>query len=185
VDKARVLTAILVAGSDKSDAAANTMANASLKATHEAFSGLVNTLVTAREMAWLCVEMFCGVAQTSEMADCERIPQLLSTYLPQLAGLMSYYADDLTVCETHLRFFRDDTSHFIAILNRDQSLVLFQSCEELLKIYSENHCSSRVIKLKSTTEATAEEEQSYGDILCAIQLFIKFGTKCFIDACNS
>lgn len=193
-DKARVLTAILVACSDTSDAAANTMINDSMKAIHDAFSALVNALgtqqvdsddINAREMACLCVGMFCGVAQASEMAESERIPLFLTTYLPQLSGLMSYYADDLTVCETLLRFFRDYTAHFIALLNREQSLVLFHSCAELLKSYSIKHCLSRVIMTKSTTEAAAEEGQAYGDILCAIQLLTNLGTKDFIDACNS
>jgi hypothetical protein len=193
-DRARVLTAILVACSDTSDEAANIMINDSLKAIHEAFTLLVNALTTkqvdsddvnAREMACLCVEMFCGVAQASEMADSERIPQLVTSYLPQLSVLMTFYAKDLTVCQTLLRFFRDYTANFIAVLDRDQSLVLFQSCAELLKSYSANHFSSRVINKKSTAEAVAEEEQSYGDILFAVQLLINLGTKDFIDACNS
>lgn len=193
-DKALVLTAILIACSDTSNDAANAMINNSLKAIHDAFTTFVNALssrqieaesVDAREMACLCVDMFCGIAQAGEMANSERIPQLVTTYLPQLSGLMMFYANDLTVCETLLRFFRDYTAYFIALLDSNQSLVLFQSCAELFRSYSACLCSSRVIKTKSTPEAAAAEDKSYGDILCAIQLLINLGTKDFIDACNS
>jgi len=191
-NKAHVLTAILVACSDTSDEVANSMINGALIAVHEAFTSLVNALaskqiksedVHAREMACLCVEMFCGVVQASEMSKPERIPQFISLYLLQLSGLMAYYAEDLTVCETLLRFFQDYTTHFIALLDRAQSLVLFQASAELLKSYSANHIASRAIRKKSTMEVEAEEEQAYNDILCATHLLINLGTKDFIDLC--
>lgn len=191
-DKARILTAILVACSDTSDAAANSMISDSLEAIHDAFTGLTHALSTnqvtaedvhAKEMACLCVEMFCGVAHASEMAEAERIPQFITGYLPQLSGLMAYYAKDLTICETLLRFFRDYTEQFIAILNREQSLALFNASAELLKSYSHHHCQARVIQ--SAAQAEAEEDKAYGDILCAIQLLINLGAKDFIDACST
>jgi hypothetical protein len=43
--------------------------------------------------------------------------------------------------------------------------------------------SARVIQSK--TEAMAEEEQTYSDIICMIQLLINMGTKDFIDACSN
>jgi len=193
-DKAQVLTAILVACSDTSDETENSMINGALGAVHDAFTSLVNALaskqidaedVDAREMACLCVEMLCGVVQASEMSSPERIPQLMSGYLPQLSGLMNYYANDLTVCYLLLRLFQDFTANFISLLNREQSLVLFQASAELLKSYSANHIAARAIKKKSATEAEAEEEQAYNDILCAIRLLINLGTKDFIDSCSS
>jgi len=195
-DKARVLTAILVACSDTKNDAANSMITDALKAIHDAFTSLVQALstkqvgvddVNAKEMACLCVEMFCGVAHAGEMLESSRIPQFITTYLPQLSGLMAYYAKDLTICETLLRFFRDYTEQFIAILDRDQSLALFTATAELLKSYSAHHCEARVIvsvAQKSAAEVEAEEEQAYGDILCAIQLLINLGAKDFIDACS-
>jgi hypothetical protein len=194
VCKGRVVTAILVACSDMSNQTASAMINDSLKAIHDAFTSLIQALstkqvsfddVNAKEMSCLCVEMIRGIAHASEMADPERIPQLLTTYLPQLSSLMTHYATDLSICETLLRFFRDYTEHFIATLDRDQSLTLLNASAELLKGYSTNHCGSRAIIKKSAVEADAEEEQAYSDILCAIQLLINLGTKDFIDACGS
>jgi hypothetical protein len=195
VDKARVLTSLLVATSNSKDSTANAMLNGLLKTIHDAFTSLVNALstnqvrpedVNAKEMACLCVEMFCGVAHAGEMSEAERIPQFITPYLPQLSGLMTHYAQDLTICETLLRFFRDYTEQFVAMLDREQSVALFNSCATLLKSYSANHCAARVVIAKrSTAEAAAEEEQAYGDILCAIQLLINLGAKDFIDACST
>jgi hypothetical protein len=79
-----------------------------------------------------------------------------------------------------LRLFRDYAEQFIAVLDPDACLVLFQSSADLLKSYSSNHCASSRIIVHS-----AEEEQSYNDILCAIQLLIQLGTKDFIDIGDS
>lgn len=48
-------------------------------------------------------------------------------------------------------------------------------------------CSSRVIRrpTKNSVEEDLEEEQSYNDILCAIQLLLNIGAKEFIDAFSS
>jgi hypothetical protein len=192
--KAFNLTTILIACSDSNDTLATTMINDSLKVIHDAFTPLMDALTSKqinadngeiREMACLCVDMFDGLAQASEMTLSERIPQLITNYLPQLSSLMTFYANDMTVCETLLRFFRDYTAHFISILDRDQSYILFQSSAELLRSYSVNHWSSRTIMKKSQTEISAEEEQAYSDIICSIQLLINLGTKDFIDACSS
>lgn len=132
--------------------------------------------VDAKEMTSLCVELFGGVARTGEMVEPNRIPKFLTPSLPHLSGLMTFYANDLTICEGLLRFFRDYAEQFIAILDPEDCLVLFQSSADLLKAYSSVHCaSSRVIK------SDAEEEQSYTDVLCAIQLLIQLGTKDFVD----
>lgn len=190
-DKRRILTAILVACSDMDNESANALINNALKAVHDAFTSLIQALstkqvafddVNAKEMACLCVEMMRGITHGSEMARSERIPQLLTSYLPQLSSLMVHYAEDLTICETLLRFFGDYTEHFMTILDREQSLALFSSSAELLKGYSAQHCTARVISKKSTLETATEEEQAYSDILCAIQLLINIGTKDFLDA---
>lgn len=142
-------------------------------------------------MACLCVEMYGGVARASEMSEPERIPPFITQSLPHLSGLMVYYAHDLTICESLLRLFRDYSEQFIAMLNREECLALFTASAELLKSYSTQHaCSSRVILTRLTVddpsiEADAEEEQSYNDVLCAIQLLIHLGTKDFIDTCSS
>jgi hypothetical protein len=110
------------------------------------------------------------------MVASERIPELLTPSLPHLSGLMAYYASDLSICESLLRLFRDYAEQFISVLDPEACLVLFKSSADLLKNYSNIHCAStRVIK------HDVEEEQSYNDILCAIQLLIQLGTKDFID----
>lgn len=127
-------------------------------------------------MTCLCVELYGGVARAGDMVASERIPKFLSPSLRHLSGLMAYYAADLTICECLLCLFRDYAEQFIAVLDSESCLVLFQSSADLLKSYSSIHCaSSRIIK------HDAEEEQSYNDILCAIQLLIQLGTKDFID----
>jgi hypothetical protein len=192
--KAYNLTTILIACSDSNDAVATQMINDSLMVISKAFTPLMESLSSkqvnpdnpdVREMACLCVDLFRGLAQASEMSSSERIPQLVSHSLPQLSNLMQYYANDMTVCEILLQFFRDYTAHFISILDRDQSYILFQASAELLRSYSANHWTSRTITKKSPTETSAEEEQAYSDIICSIQLLINLGTKDFIDACSS
>lgn len=194
--RAQVASAIIVACSDTSDESASAMMSDALKAIQDLLHTVVQTLSTnqfnsddviVRENACLCVELFGGIAQTSEMAGSERIPQFISPYLPQISGLMTFYAKDLTISTSLLRFFRDYSVHFIAVLDSGQSLVLFQACAELLKRYSEIHCcSSRHIiqPIASVANANAEEDQAYQDILYAIQILINLGTKDFIDACN-
>jgi hypothetical protein len=193
LDKARILTAILVGCSETSDSAATAMLSESLKVIHEAFGGYVEAISTnrvgpddihAKETACLCIELFCGVANSSEMVDALRIPQFVTPYLSQLANLMKFYADDLTVGESLLRFFRDYTVNFIVTLDREQSLALFQASADVLRNYSTQHCEKRVIRKKSLAEVEAEEEQEYSDILCAIQLLVNLSAKDFIDACN-
>jgi hypothetical protein len=194
-DKARVLTSLLVACSNSQNSNANAMLNELLKNIHESFTSLVNALssnqvrpddVNAKEMACLCVEMFCGVAHAGEMMEPQRIPQFITPYLPQLSGLMTYYAKDLTICETLLRFFCEYTEQFVVMLDREQSLALFNSSATLLKSYSANHCASNTMTaVKSAVEAAAEEEHAYGAILSAIRLLINLGTKDFIDACST
>ena len=160
-----------------------------LGAIHTAFSSLVQALASkqvspddlnAQEMACLCVEMYGGVARAGEMNEPERIPQFITPALSQLSGLMTYYAKDLSICEGLLCLFRDYTEQFVAMLDREQSMALFAASAELLKSYSSHHCSSRVVtRPTSSTEIDAEEEQSYSDVLSAIQLLIHLGTKDF------
>jgi hypothetical protein len=130
--------------------------------------------------------MFRGVVRASEMAEPTRVPVFITPNLAHLSGLMNFYAEDLTICERLLQFFRDYTEQFVIMLNQEQCLTLFQASTELLKSYSAQHCNSktRTIITRSTEEANLEEEQKYGDILCAIQLLIHLGTKDFIDICS-
>jgi len=194
-DRSSILTAILVATSDSPNETATAMMNESLGAVHSAFSSLVQALssklvkpddVNAQEMACLCVEMYCGVARAGDMTEPERIIQFITPSLPHLSGLMKYYAEVLSICEGLLGLFRDYTEHFVAALDRQQSLALFTASAELLECYSSKHVASRVIhRPTSSAEADAEEEQSYSDVLSAIQLLIHLGTKDFIDICTS
>jgi hypothetical protein len=132
--------------------------------------------VDAKEMACLCVSLYGGVARAGDMVNSERIPQFLTPSLGHLSGLMNFYAEDLTICEGLLRLFRDYAEQFIAVLDAESCISLFQASAELLKSYSVHHCSaSRVIVHSS------EEEQKYDDVLCAIELLIQLGTKDFID----
>lgn len=195
-DRSSILTAILVATSDSQNETANAMMNESLVAVQEAFSSLLQAITTkqikaddvnAEEMTCLCVEMYGGVARAGDMAEPERIILFITPSLPHLSGLMGYYAEVLVVCEGLLRLFRDYAEHFVASLDRQQSLALFTASADILERYSSRHCASRVIKRPATSSAeeNAEEEQSYSDVLCAIQLLIHLGTKDFIDICTS
>jgi CRM1 C terminal len=200
-EKSRILSVIIVACSDGSDAKATALLSDALTAVHEAFASLVRALdgkevvhddVNAKEMTVLCLEMFCGVAAAEATSQEECIvPQFITPHLRQLAGLMRLYATDLTVCETLLRFFCSYTEQYVAILNREQSMELFNASAELLRCYSVNHCSAnrRVVVVTAArngnADAISEEEQAYNDILCATQLLINLGTKDFIDACST
>jgi hypothetical protein len=122
------------------------------------------------------VALYGGVARAGDMVFSERIPKFLTPSLEHLSGLMQFYAHDLTICEGLLRFFRDYAEHFIAVLDSEACLALFRASSEMLKSYSSHHCSSARAIINS-----AEEEQKYDDVLCAIELLIQLGTKDFID----
>ncbi len=134
------------------------------------------TNIDAKEMASLCVELYGGVARAGEMVASERISKFLTPSLPHLSGLMAFYADDLSICESLLRLFRDYAEQFIAVLDSDSCIALFKASGELLRSYSVVHCNSTRVIVHSS-----EEEQNYNDILCAIQLLIQLGTKDFIQ----
>lgn len=139
--------------------------------------------VHAEDMASLCVFLHIGICQNYHP---DHIPKYLTPILPHLSGLMNYYAEDLSICESLLRLFRDYSEQYISVLDPSSCLVLFQTSADLLKSYSTRHCASRVIHNNlSSTEAHAEEDQSYSDVLSAIQLLIHLGTKDFIDICSS
>lgn len=187
--RAQILTSTIVASSEVGDPIADRVLNESLQAVQNAFSMLVQGFETkrfraddiaTREIVCLCVELYGGVARASEMCHPERIPIFITPSLQQLSGLMAYYASDLTICELLLQVFKDYTEQFIAMLGREQCLTVFRASAELLKQYSTNHCSSRVINKKGTV-ADLEEEQNFNDVLCAIQLLINLGAKDFID----
>ena len=96
---------------------------------------------------------------------------------------MIFFAEDLAVCEGLLRLFRDYAEQFIAMLNRAQCLALFSASTDLLRAYSSRHCASRQVKHGAIEQDDLEEEQSFNDVSCAIQLLIHLGTKDFIDIC--
>ena len=128
------------------------------------------------EMANLCIELYGGVARASEMSNSNRVTTFTSRSLPHLAGLMRFYAEELSICESLLRLFRDYTEQFIVALEQDDCVALFAASADLLKSYSSSHCSkTRVIK------SSIEEEQDYTDVLSAIQLLIHLSTKDFLD----
>ena len=130
-------------------------------------------------MACLCISLYDGVALAGDMVGSERIPKFISPQLAHLSGLMEFYADDLSICEGLLRFFKNYSYHFISILDISSCLLLFQASSNLLKSYSTNHCSSnRSVIVKSSTEEV-EEEQKYSDVLCAIELLVQLGSKDF------
>ena len=132
-------------------------------------------------MTNLCVQMYGGIARSGDMVAPQRVPRIITPQLVNLSGLMSFYAEDLSICEELLRLFRDYAEQFIAVLEPDFCMVLFQASAELLKSYSANHCSSeRVI-----THSAEEEEQKYNDVLCAIELLIQLSTKDFLDIGSS
>lgn len=138
----------------------------------------------AQESACLSIMLFGGVVLASEMSEPERVPHFITPFLPQLSGLMTYYAEDLTICEGLLRLFRDYAEQYIAMMTREQSIELFTASATLLKHYSERHCKNRVIHKRSEVEEEFDEEQKYNDVLCAIQLLIHLGTKDFTIVCN-
>ena len=189
-DRSHVLTFIMIACSEESDPAATALLTEAMKAVHNAFGMLTGAFesnqigpddINMKEMATLCLEMFCGIADAGEMSGNERIPHFVTPFLGKLASLMQFYAVDLGICEIILRFFRDYTENFVAVLTREQTLALFHAVADLLKSYSANHCVNRVIK-KSNALKNAEEEQAYEDIETAIQLLVNLGAKDFIDA---
>lgn len=139
----------------------------------------------AQESACLSILLYGGIVLASEMSEPERIPHFITPYLPHLSGLMTYYAEDLTICEGLLRLFRDYAEQYIAMMTREQSIELFTASATLLRHYSEHHCKNRVIHiLRSEVEEEFDEEQKYNDVLCAIQLLIHLGTKDFTIMCN-
>jgi hypothetical protein len=135
-----------------------------------------------RDMVLLAIEMYRGIAQSSEIDKPDRIPQFLTPYLSDLSGLMQFYADDLPVCYSLLQLFRDYAERFIAMLSRTQSLTLFQASADLLKAYSEHHCALRRPSIKRVAFGNDfEEEQTFSDVLCAIQLLNHLSSKDFMD----
>jgi len=190
-----ILTVILIGSSEMDGSKSEQIFNGCLDAVQRSFSTLIQALESktvkpndmhTQENLCLCVELYCGVAQSSEISNPERIPTFITPSLLHLSNLMTFYAKDLTICEVLLRFFRDYTEQFISILSREQCLAVFKASADLLKHYSTNHCSSRVTRYASkSTEVKLEEEQNYSDISCAIQLLLNLGAKDFIDVFSS
>lgn len=194
--RSQLLSVLLIASSEVDDAKSEACFNASLQAVQNSFNTLIDALQTKKvriqdvftlEMICLCVELFGGIARSSEMCHPERIPIFMTPCLPQLSSLMVFYSSDITICEILLRLFRDYTEQFIVMLNRNQCLAVFRASADLLKSYSTNHCTSRVVRkaINKSAEEELEEEQSYNDVLCAIQLLNNIGAKDFIDTFSS
>lgn len=139
-----------------------------------------------QESACLSILLYGGVVLASEMSEPERIPHFITPSLPHLSGLMTYYAEDLTICEGLLKLFRDYAEQFLAMLTREQCIALFTASATLLKHYSDQHCKNRVVHKRSEAlEDEFEEEQKYNDVMCAIQLLIHLGTKDFTLLCST
>lgn len=194
-DRSQILTALLV-GTCDGDGTAVAMFSQCLTSVRNGFKQLVDALVQknvlasdleTKDMASLCVAMYGGVARSSDVMDPERIAAFLTPALQDLSGLMRFYAEDLSICEGLLRLFRDYTEYFVAFLDKEQSTALFRASADLLRMYSAQHCASRVVTRPTTSSAeiAAEEDQSYNDVLCAIQLLINLGTKDFLDICTA
>ncbi len=194
--RSQMLSVILISSSEINHPKSEAIFNTTLESVHNSFqqlchgldsSNIKNDDIHAKELVCLCVELFAGVARSSEMTHSERIPIFITPSLSSLSGLMTKYASDIIICESLLRLFRDYTEQFIIRLDRDQSLTVFRASAELLKHYSTVQCSSRVIQKpnKNIVEEDFEEEQSYNDILCAIQLLLNIGAKEFINTFSS
>lgn len=223
-ERARILTALLVACSNAlNDPVANELWKDAVGAVHETFTSLVHALAASqvnpkdihvKETVCLCIILLTGIVHSyassggginggfdvstdssSNSETTNRIAQFITPLLQNLSGLMAYYADDLTICEALLVFFRDYTEQFVVGLNKHECLALFESSANLLKDYSTNHCNTNQRKQRqqqkrlSTTDnrkiSSVEEEQAYSDILCAMDLLIQLGTKDFMDSCNT
>ncbi|KAL7538850.1 hypothetical protein ACHAXR_011286 [Thalassiosira sp. AJA248-18] len=194
-DRARILTCLVVACSDMQNEKANAMLNGCLKAVEAPFSTLITALgnkqasskdINVQESACLSILLYGGIVLASEMSEPERIPHFITPSLPHLSGLMTFYAEDLTICESLLKIFRDYAEQYINMMTRDQSIDLFTASASLLKHYSEHHCQNRVVQKRSKdVEEEFDEDQKYNDVLCAIQLLIHLGTKDFTNLCNT
>lgn len=137
-----------------------------------------------QESACLSILLYGGIVLASEMSEPDRVPHFLTPSLPYLSGLMTFYAEDLTICDGLLKLFRDYAEQYISMLTRSQCIDLFTASSSLLKHYSEHHCKNRVIH-KRSLEAEFEEEQKYNDVVSCIQLLIHLGTKDFTSLCNT
>jgi len=194
--RSQMLSAIIIASSEINDPKSEAFLNTTLQSVQNSFQTLIQAFesnsikaddVNTKEMVCLCVELYAGVARSSEMKHPERIPIFMTPSLTKLSDLMVHYAKDITICEVLLRLFRDYTEQFIVMLDRDQCLAVFRASADLLTRYSSTQSSSRVVQnpLSNATEIDLEEEQTYNDILCAIQLLLNLGAKDFIDTFSS
>lgn len=193
--RSQMLTVILIASSEINNVKSESFFNSSLQSVQNSFQLLIQAFdakrikaddMNTKEMVSLCLELYAGVAKSSEMTHPERIPIFITPSLANLSDLMVHYATDINICEILLRLFRDYTEQFIVMLDREQCLAVFRASAELLTRYSSTQCSSRVIrKPASNTVIDLEEEQSYNDVLCAIQLLLNLGAKDFVDTFSS
>ncbi|GAX19803.1 hypothetical protein FisN_11Lh336 [Fistulifera solaris] len=183
LDKRRQLTGIILMNCDER---ADQTFHQVLSSVQQAWQPLQQqreTSIHVQEQLCLCVHALIGVTEASEMKHVERLPQFLTPYLSQLSFWMEQYASDLTISELILQFFRLYAEQFIVILNREQSLVLFDSVAKVLHAYAQQQWQSRAI-VKTSSEKEHEEEQQYSDIVCALQLLIQLSTKDFVDVCK-
>lgn len=192
VYRAIILTVIVTTCNDNQSA--EPMLRESLEVVHNAFTSLFESLSSnqvtaednkAREMTALCIEMFCGLMKTTDIAKPGNIATFTAQYFSPLSNLMKVYATDLTICTALLCFFRDFSAHFLPYVDASQTSLLLQSCGELMMSYTTVHCSpTRKIYKLSKTETEAKEGQAYNDICCLIQLLTCIGTKEYLDACS-
>lgn len=174
--KSGILAVMLIASGDPTDTSRNAF-NGCLKAVHDSSLTVMGAAQTdtavARAMIAGCLDMLRGVVYAaSEIAEPKRIPHFMNPLLPHLSNLMDCYSGDISICEGLLCLFRDYAESCALSMSPEERLGLFDASSNLLKKYSEHHCSARVIIAKAGKEADEEEDQAYSDILCALELLI-------------
>jgi hypothetical protein len=175
--KAQVLTAALVASGDSNNETSNQIFNECLRSVQETFMTLISSSEAqspdTRILARACVALLGDVANAaSDISNPERIPTFLSPIFPRLSGLMENFTDDLLICDGLLRLFRDYTKLCSPYLNQEQTAALLDATSSLLTSYSKYHCTSRVVRPNSCKESKEEEDQTYSDILCTIEILM-------------
>jgi hypothetical protein len=174
--KSGILAFMIIASGDPTEASRNVFSGC-LEAVHDSSLNVLGATQTdmaaARTMIAGCLDLLRGVVYAaSEVSEPERIPRFMNPLLPHLSALMDFYSRDISICEGLLCLFRDYAESCALSMSPDERLGLFEASSNLLKKYSEHHCTARVILARTGKEAEEEEDQAYSDILCALELLI-------------
>lgn len=179
--KSGILAVLLIASGDSTDASRAAF-NGCLNVVHDSSLKVMEAAQTdmaaARVMIAGCLDVLRGVVYaTSEIAEPERIPRFMNPLLLHLSTLMDYYSADISICESLLCLFRDYAESCALSMSPDERRGLFEASSNLLRKYSEHHCTARVIRARTGKESEEEEEdQAYSDILCALELLINLSS---------